>query len=77
MNSPLNPRTTPLGVLLIAGLPTATAVALVGDLDTPAVLEQAIRAESRCLSRSAVLDALQARLAKRLVATKNADRRKQ
>ena len=65
MTRPLNPRTTPLGVLLIAGLPTAQAIEAVGALDTPSVIEQAIRAEERCMARSAVLAALKARLAVR------------
>lgn len=60
---PLNPRTTPLGVLLIAGLPTFQALEVVPDLETPAVIEQALRAERRCQARSAVLAALQRRLA--------------
>lgn len=60
----LNPRTTPLGVLLVAGLPTAQAVEVAGHLDTPAIIERAIRAEGRCLARSAVLDALRVRLAR-------------
>lgn len=58
-----NPRTTPLGVLLIAGLPTDKALDVVRDLETPAVVEQAIRAEKRCQARSAVIEALQRRLA--------------
>lgn len=65
MTRPLNPRTAPLGVLLVAGLPTAQAIEAVGALDTPSVIEQAIAAERRCLARSAVVDALQARLAAR------------
>jgi hypothetical protein len=60
-----NPRTAPLGVILVAGLPTAQAIEAVGALDTPAVIEQAIRAEGRCMARSAVLEALKARLAVR------------
>ena len=60
-----NPRTAPLGVLLVAGLPTAQAIEAVGGLDTPAVIEMAIRAEGRCMARSAVLAALKARLAAR------------
>ena len=60
-----NPRTAPLGVILVAGLPTAQAIEAVGGLDTPAVIEMAIRAEGRCMARSAVIDALKARLAAR------------
>ena len=60
-----NPRTAPLGVILVAGLPTAQAIEAVGALDTPSVIEQAIRAEERCMARSAVLAALRARLAAR------------
>lgn len=67
----LNPRTTPLGVLLIAGLPTVSALEVVRDLETPDVIEQALRAESRCQSRSAVLAALKARLAARRLAEKS------
>ena len=66
----INPRTAPLGVLLVAGLPTAQAIRVVRDLDTPSVIEQAIAAERRCLARSAVIDALQARLSVRLQAAK-------
>lgn len=58
-----NPRTAPLGVILVAGLPTAQAIEAVGAIDTPSVIEQAIRAEERCMARSAVLAALRARLA--------------
>ena len=60
-----NPRKAPLGVILVAGLPTAQAIEAVGGLDTPAIIEQAIRAEERCMARSAVLAALRARLAAR------------
>ena len=60
-----NPRTAPLGVILVAGLPTAQALEAVGALDTPSVIEQAIRAEERCMARSAVLVALRLRLAAR------------
>jgi hypothetical protein len=60
-----NPRTAPLGVILVAGLPTSQAIEAVGGLDTPAVIEMAIRAEGRCMARSAVLAALRARLAER------------
>lgn len=75
MTRPLNPRTAPLGVLLVAGLPTAQAIRVVRDLDTPSVIEQAIAAERRCLARSAVIDALQARLSVRLQAAKAQRRR--
>lgn len=63
-----NPRKAPLGVILVAGLPTAQAIEAVGGLDTPAIIEQAIRAEERCMARSAVIDALKARLAERRIA---------
>jgi len=66
-----NPRTAPLGVILVAGLPTAQAIEAVGGLDTPSVIEQAIAAERRCLSRSAVIDALKARLTVRRIREKN------
>lgn len=66
-----NPRTAPLGVILVSGLPTAQAIRVVGDLDTPSVIEQALSAERRCLARSAVIDALKARLAVRRMAEKN------
>ena len=68
---PLNPRTAPLGVLLVAGLPTAQAIEAVGALDTPSVIEQAIRAEMRCQARSAVIDALKARLTVRRIREQN------
>lgn len=60
-----NPRTAPLGVILVAGLPTAQAIEAVSAIDTPAVIEMAIRAEGRCMARSAVLAALKARLVER------------
>jgi hypothetical protein len=66
-----NPRTAPLGVILVAGLPTAQAIEAVGGLDTPAIIEQAIRAEERCMARSAVIDALKARLTVRRIREKN------
>jgi len=70
-----NPRTAPLGVILVAGLPTAQAIEAVGGLDTPAIIEQAIRAEERCMARSAVLAALEARLAARRQAEKSTTKR--
>lgn len=71
----INPRTAPLGVILVAGLPTEQAIVCVGQLDTPAVIEMAIRAEGRCMARSAVLAALKARLACRRRAEKSTTKR--
>ena len=60
--NPLNPLTTPLGVLMVQGLGTEGAVAAARDLESPATIEQAIATEKSCLARSAVLAALRNRL---------------
>lgn len=57
-----NPRTAPLGVLLVAGLPEDQAAIAASHLTTPAVIREAFIAEVAGRMRPAVLMALAERL---------------
>jgi hypothetical protein len=58
----LNPRTTPLGVLLVNYLPEAQAAIAASHLATPAVIREAFLAEVAGRMRHAVLMAMAERL---------------
>lgn len=61
-----NPRTSPIGVILVANLPEAQAVKAAMELSTAAIVRRAIHAEFRDRARGAVLVALGRRLVDRL-----------